>query len=121
MRTTPRSRSAVAELITTAKAGFHEVALTDKGAVFGTYATAWGQSSRAVTAEAASALVWSDTPISGVATARTLGLGSANDNVGSVEFTVGDKTVSVPLVLDRAVQDPGPAWRFSHPGALSTD
>ena len=111
--------SAVAALITSAKAGFHEVTLTDKGAAYGTYATAWGQGSRAVAAKAASVLVWSDTPISGVATARKLGLGSENDEVGSVEFTVGDKTVSVPLVLDQAVSDPGPAWRFSHPGELS--
>ncbi|MEO6200971.1 MAG: D-alanyl-D-alanine carboxypeptidase [Cryobacterium sp.] len=111
--------SAVAALIASAKAGFHEVTLTDKGAAYGTYATAWGESSRAVAAKAASALVWSDTPVSGVANVRELGLGAANDKVGSVEFTVGDQTVSVPLVLDRAVSDPGLAWRFSHPGELS--
>lgn len=112
---------AVAALITSAKAGFHEVTLTDKGEAYGTYDTAWGQSSRAVTAKAASVLVWSDTPISGVATARKLSLGAENDTVGSVDFTVGDKTVSVPLVLDQAVSDPGPAWRFSHPGGLSAE
>ena len=112
---------AVADLITTAKAGFREVTLTEKGTAYGTYSTAWGEESSAVAARAASALVWSDTPISGAATARALTLGGKKDTVGAVEFLVGDKTVSVPLVLDRTISDPGPAWRFSHPGGLSAN
>ncbi len=112
---------AVADLITTAKAGFREVTLTEKGTAYGTYATAWGQESSAVASRAASALVWSDTPISGAATARALTLGGKKDTVGAVEFLVGDKTVSVPLVLDRTISDPGPAWRFSHPGELNAE
>jgi len=112
---------AVAALITTAKAGFREVTLTEKGTVFGSYATAWGAKSSAVAARDESALVWSDTPVSGVATARALTLGSSKDTVGSVDFQVGDQTVSVPLVLDRTISDPGPAWRFSHPGELKAD
>ncbi|HZK58526.1 MAG TPA: D-alanyl-D-alanine carboxypeptidase, partial [Cryobacterium sp.] len=63
--------------------------------------------------------VWSDTPVSAHATARTLSLGSAGERVGAVDFSVGDQTMSVPLLLNRSLSDPGPAWRFSHPGELS--
>jgi len=54
------------------------------------------------------------------------------DTIGEVTFTVGDSQVSVPLLLDAEINDPGPWWRLSHPlellprgagdsdGALST-
>jgi D-alanyl-D-alanine carboxypeptidase (penicillin-binding protein 5/6) len=71
-----------------------------------------------VAAEPASALVWSDTPVTGVATARSVGVGSDGDAVGSLDFTVGTQKISVPLVLDGTLSDPGPGWRFTHPGEL---
>lgn len=111
--------AAVAALIKSVKPGFQEVGLTKAGTAYGTYTTDWGQKSRAVAAKAASVLVWSDTPITGEATARAVQLGERGDAVGTVDFTVGDKTVSVPLELDRALTDPGPAWRFGHPGELA--
>lgn len=110
---------AVGSLIQSVTPGFREVELTKKGASFADYSTPWGQTSRAVAAEAASVLVWSDTKIDGVATARSLTLGTKGESVGSVEFAVGEETVNVPLVLESEITDPGPAWRFSHPGELA--
>lgn len=110
---------AVTALIDSVKPGFRNVTLTNKGASYGTYTTVWGQTSKAVTAKAASVLVWSDTPVSAKAKIRKLTLGAAGDPVGAVDFTVGDRSVSVPLLLARTVSDPGPAWRVSHPGELS--
>ena len=118
-RTHPELNRAVLALIDSVKPGFRNVTLAKKGEVYGSYTTAWGQTSDAVAAKSASVLVWSDTPVSAHAKARTLSLGSAGERVGAVDFSVGDQTVSVPLLLDRSVSDPGPAWRFSHPGELS--
>jgi len=110
----------ITALIESVKPGFREVTLTDKGAAYASYDTKWGQDSQAVTAEAASALVWSDTPVTASAVARPITLGDAGDAVGAVDFTVGGKIVSVPLVLDKTISDPGPEWRFSHPGVLAS-
>lgn len=117
--THPDLNQAVATLIESVKPGFQEVTLTEPGTQFGTYTTAWGQTSHAIAADSASVLVWSDTTISADATAREIQLGDEGDTVGAVKFTVGDKTVSVPLVLDRTISDPGPAWRVTHPTELA--
>ena len=102
--------AAIRSLVDGIAAGFHEIPLAEKGEVFASYSTDWGQSANAVAAEASSVLVWSDTPVSGEVAAK----------------------VSVPLVLDAGIADPGPWWRLSHPlellpggeensdGALST-
>ncbi len=111
--------ASISALIESVKPGFREVTLTDKGAAYASYDTKWGQQSHAVAAKAASVLVWSDTPVTAVASARPITLGDAGDTVGAVDFAVGGKTVSVPLVLDKTVSDPGPEWRFSHPGELA--
>ena len=108
----------IGRLIESVKPGFREVSLTAAGASYGTYASAWGQGGTVVAARPASALVWSDTAITGVATARPVGVGADGDTVGSLDFTVGAEKVSVPLVLDGTLSDPGPGWRFTHPAEL---
>jgi len=110
---------AIAALIASVKPGFQNVDLAAKGDSFGSYTTPWGQTAEAVAGEDASVLVWSDTPITGAITARNVTLGDTGDDVGDVDFTVGDRSVSVPLVLDEPLTDPGPGWRFSHPGVLA--
>jgi serine-type D-Ala-D-Ala carboxypeptidase (penicillin-binding protein 5/6) len=111
----------VAALIQSVIPGFRQVTLAEKGASYGEYVSDWGQRSPVVAADSASALVWSDTAIAGVATTETVVVGAPGDTVGSVDFTVGTRTVSVPLVLDDALSDPGPGWRFTHPGELLTN
>ncbi|MCY7325506.1 MAG: D-alanyl-D-alanine carboxypeptidase [Microbacteriaceae bacterium] len=124
--------SATRSLVDGIAAGFHEVPLAEKGEVFASYSTDWGQSANAVAAEASSVLVWSDTPVSGEVAVQPLVKAGRGDAIGEVTFTVGDARVSVPLVLDAGIADPGPWWRLSHPlellpggdgnsdGALST-
>jgi len=124
--------AATRSLVDGIAAGFHEVPLAEKGEVFASYSTDWGQSANAVAAEASSVLVWSDTPVSGEVAVQPLVKAGRGDAIGEVIFTVGDARVSVPLVLDAGIADPGPWWRLSHPlellpggdgnsdGALST-
>jgi serine-type D-Ala-D-Ala carboxypeptidase (penicillin-binding protein 5/6) len=116
--THPELNEAITALIESVKPGFRQVPLTEKGAVYGTYTTPWGQTARAVAAEAASVLVWSDTAISGAVDARPVPLADEGDTVGTLDFTVGADTVSVPLVLDTALTDPGLGWRLTNPGGL---
>lgn len=111
--------ASIVDLLDSVEPGFREVSLADKGAAYASYDTQWGQESQAVAAEAASAVVWSDTPITAVPTARPVTLGKVGDSAGAVDFQVGETTVSVPLVLDGELTDPGPGWRFTHPGELA--
>ncbi|HSP51413.1 MAG TPA: D-alanyl-D-alanine carboxypeptidase, partial [Cryobacterium sp.] len=111
--------ASIVDLLETVEPGFREVSLTDKGAAYASYGTQWGQTSQAVAAEEASSVVWSDTPITAVPTARPVTLGKAGDPAGTIDFQVGETTVSVPLVLDRELTDPGLGWRFTHPGELA--
>ena len=111
--------ASIVELLDSVEPGFRTVSLADKGAAYLSYDTQWGQKSQAVAAEAASAVVWSDTPIKTVPMARPVTLGEVGDSAGAVDFQVGESTVSVPLVLERELTDPGPGWRFTHPGALA--
>ncbi|MET0726478.1 MAG: D-alanyl-D-alanine carboxypeptidase [Leifsonia sp.] len=111
--------AAVGTVLDGVAAGFHEVPLTTAGAPSATYTTLWGDTATAVSAKDASALVWSDTPISGVATAKTLTTADDGDTVGSVAYTVGTQVIEVPLVLKGTIADPGVGWRLSHPGELA--
>jgi D-alanyl-D-alanine carboxypeptidase (penicillin-binding protein 5/6) len=67
---------------------------------------------------AASAVIWSDTPISTDVDLDAVYLADQGDAVGSVDVTVGTQTVTVPLVLDSDITDPGPLWRWTHPGEV---
>jgi D-alanyl-D-alanine carboxypeptidase (penicillin-binding protein 5/6) len=109
---------AAAALIESVVPGFAQVTLAEAGESFGSYTTAWGQTASAVAAEAVSALVWSDTPITGTIEAEAKQLGLRGDSVGSVDFLVGADTVTVPLELGTDLSDPGLGWRLGHPGEL---
>ncbi|TFD67859.1 D-alanyl-D-alanine carboxypeptidase family protein [Cryobacterium ruanii] len=114
--------SAISALVASVKPGFHEVVLAEAGAAFGRYTTEWGDVSDIVAERTASVLVWSDSPISGAATAADVQLGRAGDEIGEVTFTIGTEastTVTVPLELQHTLTDPGPAWRMGHPGELA--
>ena len=114
--------SAIEDLIHSVEPGFREVVLAEQGAVFGSYTTQWGDVSDIVAEREASAVVWSDSPITGAALAADVQIGRAGDEVGQVSFTIGaatTTTVTVPLELQRTLTDPGPAWRLGHPGELA--
>lgn len=110
----------VKALLTSMKAGFHEVTPVEKGQVFGTYTTAWGASSKLIATESKTFLVWSDTPIQVDLQTRPLSSGFTGDILGQGTFTLNGKTTTVPLALGSDVPDPGFGWRLAHPGGLGT-
>ncbi|WP_104166223.1 D-alanyl-D-alanine carboxypeptidase family protein [Cryobacterium sp. N22] len=108
----------ILSLIDSVEPGFRTVTLVEAGTSYGTYTTPWGQSARAVAETSESAVVWSDTPIESTVDVSALTLGEKGDSVGSVDVTVGTETVTVPLVLDQTITDPGPFWRWTNPGEI---
>lgn len=114
----PELNRSILTLIDSVTPGFREVELVAAGTAFGSYTTPWGQSGQAVAETAASAVVWSDTPISTAVDVDTVDLAEKGDSVGSVDVTVGAETLTVPLVLDTDITDPGPFWRWTHPGEV---
>jgi len=116
--THPELNQTVLSLIHSVTPGFRQVNLVEAGSPFGTYTTPWGQSGQAVADTAASAVVWSDTPIDTAVDIDPVRLAEKGDRVGSVDVTVGTQVIEVPLVLDETITDPGPFWRWTHPGEV---
>jgi len=116
--THPELNRTIRTLIDSVTPGFRQVELVAAGAPFGEYSTPWEQSAQAVAETGESAIVWADTPISTTVVLDPLALGEKGDVVGSVDVTVGTQTVTVPLVLDASITDPGPFWRWTHPGEV---
>lgn len=114
----PTIDAAITKLLASAKAGFHELDVSDVGEDFGSYETAWGQTAQADAGAEAVLLTWSDTPITVEVDADPVRIAEAGSTVGEVVFTSGQNSVTVPLVLSGPITDPGPGWRLSHPGEL---
>jgi D-alanyl-D-alanine carboxypeptidase (penicillin-binding protein 5/6) len=105
----------VRALLGSIRDGFHTVTLGEAGDEVGTYSTLWGESARIVLGETAAVLTWSDTPVEATFTTTSLTTGADGDTVGSVTWTVGPDTVTVPLVLDGTIEPPDAWWRLTHP------
>ncbi len=111
--------AAVQSLLSTARSGFRQVTLATKGQVFASYSTPWEHVVKAVAQKDAATVVWSDTPVSAkIEPTRDIGPAPKGEAVGRVTFTVGTASVSVPLVLQRSITDPGPWWRLFNPVPL---
>ncbi|MBO9577581.1 MAG: hypothetical protein J7480_02275, partial [Microbacteriaceae bacterium] len=107
--------SSVRTLLASAVAGFSELTVP-AGTVFGGYATRWDATAQAVTAEAATFLVWGPEAVGAAPALDAVVTAAAGDAVGSVTLSTPRETAEVPLVLDAALPDPGAEWRWTHPG-----
>ncbi|HEY1530902.1 MAG TPA: D-alanyl-D-alanine carboxypeptidase [Galbitalea sp.] len=108
----------VTSLITSIQAGFHVVQFGEQGQTVGSYSTAWGTKATMVLGKSASALTWSNTPITTTMTTTTLKSGASGQTVGSVTYTAGKTKITVPVVLKGKIAGPTAWWRLTHPGAL---
>jgi D-alanyl-D-alanine carboxypeptidase (penicillin-binding protein 5/6) len=109
---------AIAAMLDSVAPGFHEVAPLAANQVLAEYTTPWGESARARAADGATLVVWSDTPVDVEVQAEPVTLAQRGEAVGTAIVRAGSQEVSVPLVLDASISDPGTWWRLSNPGAL---
>jgi D-alanyl-D-alanine carboxypeptidase (penicillin-binding protein 5/6) len=105
-------------MIATIRSGFHNVPLVGSGDQLGEYFTPWKDSAQIVAGEGATVLTWSDTPITVTSTVEPVGIAKDGTKVGSITFTAGARTATVPLELDGAINGPGGWWRVTHPREL---
>ncbi len=110
--------TAIQALLSEVDSGFRTVELATVGQVFGSYSTVWGDASNVVAAENSSMLAWSELPVSADIAIGDITLAAKGTEVGTVTFTVGDRTSVVPLVVEESIDDPGPWWRLGNPGEL---
>ncbi|MET0302964.1 MAG: serine hydrolase [Microbacteriaceae bacterium] len=108
----------VLDLLRTTQAGFSEVVLVSAGEEFGSYSTEWGQSTTAVADRDVRVPMWHTDTIDATIELDRIGVAEAGSAAGEAVFTVGEKTVSTPLVLTGAITDPGPGWRLTNPFTL---
>jgi D-alanyl-D-alanine carboxypeptidase (penicillin-binding protein 5/6) len=108
----------VSNLITSLTAGFHEVPVATAGQVVGTYSTPWGAHAKMVIPVSATIPTYSDTKITSTMTTTTLKTGKNGEKVGSVTWTAGASTTTLPVVLDGAIAPPTAEWRLTHPFEL---
>lgn len=105
----------VPALLSSVRKGLHDVPLATRGQRFATYHTMWGGIARAVAARDASILVWGHTSVVRMPEVDPIRGGKKGKRVGEVAFRVGNRTTSVPLVLDRSVLAAPVWWRLTHP------
>ena len=111
---------AIAALLDSIAPGFHEVAPLEANQALAQYATPWGDTARARTTGGASVVVWNDTPVDVEVHAEPVTLASRGAEVGSAVVRAGTQEITVPLVLDASLDDPGAWWRLANPGALDS-
>lgn len=110
--------SAVDALLNSLKAGFHEVPVLAEGQKLGTYSTPWGGEAAVVAGRDASVFTWSSTPVTWRMATDAVGSADSGEEVGMATFASGDSEVTVPLVLDGAIEGPDAWWRLTHPGEV---
>jgi serine-type D-Ala-D-Ala carboxypeptidase (penicillin-binding protein 5/6) len=115
----PTIDAKITAIIKAVRAGFVTVPLVTAGQKFGTYTTKWGTTSELVAAKSASVVLWSGTPIQSAVSLHRVSVAAKGAQEGTVDFTSRGTTQSVPLVLTRALVDPGNWWRLTHPGRVS--
>ncbi|MFB7891877.1 D-alanyl-D-alanine carboxypeptidase family protein [Microbacterium sp. NPDC056044] len=108
----------VMALIDSIRSGFHEVPVAKRDQPVGTITTPWGSSAQVVVSDYVTIFTWSDTPISVEMTTTTPKTYTDGEVVGSITWTAGPNTVTVPIEIDGAIEPPTDTWRLMNPGEL---
>lgn len=107
-------------MIDSIRAGFHNgVPLAQEGDVVGSYSTAWGSQAKLVVAADAAILTWSDTPIEVALETKTPRTYVDGEEVGTITWTAGPHTVTVPVEVRGSIRPPDAWWRLTHPAELA--
>lgn len=110
--------AAVQRLLASIRAGFHRVTVATDGTVLGVFETPWGSFAQLVIDGSASLLTWSDTPISVTMDAEAPKAYADGEKVGTLTWTAGPETVSLPVVVKGDIAPPDDWWRLTHPSEL---
>ncbi|WP_434811474.1 D-alanyl-D-alanine carboxypeptidase family protein [Microbacterium sp. bgisy189] len=117
-----QSRGAVSagvlDTLESIRGGFGTVALAQRGDTLTTYTTEWGDSVDVIISEDASLLVWGDTPIEVRLDAGEPTAWIDGEQVGSITWTAGPETITVPIEVDGTIDPPTDEWRLQHPQEL---
>lgn len=111
---------AIAALLDSIAPGFHEVTPLEANQTLAEYDTPWGDTARARTTGGASVIVWNDTPVDVEVYADPVTVAERGEEVGTAVVRAGAQEITVPLVLDASLDDPGAWWRLANPGALDS-
>jgi D-alanyl-D-alanine carboxypeptidase (penicillin-binding protein 5/6) len=111
---------AIAALLDSIAPGFHEVTPLEANQTLAEYDTPWGDTARARTTGGASVIVWNDTPVDVEVHADPVTVAERGEEVGTAVVRAGAQEITVPLVLDASLDDPGAWWRLANPGALDS-
>ncbi|SDK70321.1 D-alanyl-D-alanine carboxypeptidase (penicillin-binding protein 5/6) [Cryobacterium psychrotolerans] len=103
-------------LMESAQAGIGELPLLAKGDAYVRFESIWGDTASGVVRTAKTQVTWQSASSDGAAVKLdAFSTGRAGKVVGRVSTDAAGKPVSSPLVLDRAISDPGLGWRLLHP------
>jgi len=106
----------VQRLLRSVADNFQVVTLAHAGQTFGTFSTPWQDEADAVSRSASEVLVWGETTVSAKTKLDRITVGTKGERVGQVRFRISDHDpVTVPLVLERPIEDPGIWWRWTNP------
>jgi D-alanyl-D-alanine carboxypeptidase (penicillin-binding protein 5/6) len=102
--------------MTSAQAGVGELPLLAQGDAYVRFESPWGDTASGVVRVAKTRVAWQAASSEG-ATVKldSFSTGRTGKVVGRVSTDVAGPSVSSPLVLDRAISDPGLGWRLLHP------
>ncbi|MCT9821141.1 D-alanyl-D-alanine carboxypeptidase [Microbacterium sp. W1N] len=98
--------------------GFDVVPLAEEGRLVGTYETPWGSEARMVLSADASLFTWRGRPVTATMETQTPTTWLDGEQVGTVSWTDGLRTTSVPVRIEGDITEPDAWWRLTHPGEL---
>lgn len=110
--------TSVLRTLSSIRGGFHEIPLATRGQEVGTYSTPWGDEARMVIAEDASVFTWSDTPIAVEMTSTAPAAYEDGRVVGSITWSAGPNTTTVPIEVEGEIDPPTAWWRLTNPSHL---
>lgn len=110
--------TAVADLVQSAQAAFHEVSVTTANGVVGSATTNWGGQSNLVASDDASLLAFGNLPVTVSTTIGNITTGETGSSVGSIVATSGSQQVQVNVQLASSISAPSAWWRLTNSGKL---
>ena len=102
-------------LSASAAATVKQTPVVTEGESFVTYTTPWGDTAHGVAKATESRMLWVTSPLTYTVDAQPLTTGNKGQQVGTVTVGTPDGDITMMLVLDQRIGDPGPMWRLGNP------